>query len=217
MKGLLIKDFKILKLQKNTLFLFLFIAIGLSFSGDASFVIGFFTFVFSLFSLTSVSYDEFDNGNAFLFSLPITRTNYVIEKYYFALILGMISWIFSTILVIIVGFFKGTDILLTDTLMIAFMIIPVLLITISVMFPFQLKFGGDKARIALICAFGFIIVVGIVIGKTAELFHIDFVSMLDNIPVFSMGTLIIAALIAAIVILFLSIRISISIVKKKEF
>lgn len=87
MKGLLVKDFKILKLQKNTLFLFLFIAIWLTaFSDNASFIIGYFTFVFSLFSLSSISYDEFDNGNAFLFSLPITRIDYVIEKYYFALI-----------------------------------------------------------------------------------------------------------------------------------
>ena len=33
--------------------------------------------------MSSISYDEFDNGNAFLFSLPITRKDYVLEKYIF--------------------------------------------------------------------------------------------------------------------------------------
>ena len=57
-----------------------------------TFAIGFLTFVMSLFSVSSISYDEFDNGNAFLFSLPITRTTYVVEKYCFGLILGLSAW-----------------------------------------------------------------------------------------------------------------------------
>lgn len=217
MKGLLIKDLKILKLQKNTLFLFLFIAFFLAaFSDNVSFVIGYFTFVFSLFSLSSISYDELDNGNAFLFSLPITRKNYVIEKYYFGLILGMTSCIFSTILAMIAGSFKGT-VSFMDTLMIALMIIPFMLITLSLMFPFQFKFGGDKARIAILCVFGLMFIAGIVIVKITEIFHIDIFSVLNNLPTLSMGMLIIVALIVATVILFISIKISISIVKKKEF
>lgn len=217
MKGLLVKDFKILKLQKNTLFLFLFIAIWMTaFFDNASFVIGYFTFVFSLFSLSSISYDELDNGNAFLFSLPITRTDYVIEKYYFGLILGITSWIFSTILTVIAGSLKGTN-SFTDILMIALMIIPFMLIAISIMFPFHFKFGGDKARIAVICVFGLVFVVGVVIVKITEKFHIDIFSIIDNLPTLSMGMLIMVAFLVTIVILLVSVRISISIVKKKEF
>lgn len=222
MKGLLVKDFKILKLQKNTLFLFLFIALFLTaFSDDASFVICYFTFVSSLYSLSSISYDEFDNGNAFLFSLPITRTNYVIEKYCFSFILSMSSCFFATILVIITEMIRGTDSSIIDIIMIALMIalmtIPIMLIVISIMLPFQLKFGGDKGRIAIICAVGIVFVIGIVISKIADFFSIDIASIINNLPVFSTGMIIVAALIAVIVILMISIRISISIVKKKEF
>lgn len=218
MKGLLVKDFKILKLQKNTLFLFLFIALFLTaFSDDASFVICYFTFVSSLYSLSSISYDEFDNGNAFLFSLPITRTNYVIEKYCFSFILSMSSCFFATILVIITEMIRGTDSSIIDIIMIALITIPIMLIVISIMLPFQLKFGGDKGRIAIICAVGIVFVVGIVILKIAEFFSIDLASIINNLPVFSTGMIIVAALIAVIVILMISIRISISIVKKKEF
>ena len=49
-------------------------------SPGTSFPIGFLGFVGALFSLSSISYDEFDNGNAFLFSLPITRKDYVLDK-----------------------------------------------------------------------------------------------------------------------------------------
>ena len=218
MKGLLVKDFKILKLQKNTLFLFLFIALFLTaFSDDASFVICYFTFVSSLYSLSSISYDEFDNGNAFLFSLPITRKNYVIEKYCFSFILSMSSCFFATILVIITEMIRGTDSSIIDIIMIALITIPIMLIVISIMLPFQLKFGGDKGRIAIICAVGIVFVVGIVILKVAEFFSIDIASIINDLPVFSTGMIIVAALIAVIVILMISIRISISIVKKKEF
>ena len=89
MKGLLIKDFKLLKMQKNFFVVMIIISVGLAlFSEDLSFPIGFSTFVFSLFSLSSISYDEFDNGSPFLFSLPITRADYAAEKYAFGLILA---------------------------------------------------------------------------------------------------------------------------------
>ena len=91
MKGLLIKDFKLLKVQKNSFLLILCIAIGMEIftnSTSSSFIIGYLSFVATLFTLSSISYDEFDNGNAFLFSLPITRKSYVIEKYGFGMIMG---------------------------------------------------------------------------------------------------------------------------------
>ena len=74
MKGLLIKDFKLLKGQKNFFMAITAISIIMIIvSPGTSFPIGFLGFVGALFSLSSISYDEFDNGNAFLFSLPITR------------------------------------------------------------------------------------------------------------------------------------------------
>ncbi len=84
MKGLLIKDFKLMKGQKNFFLAIVAIALAMiTLSPGTSFAIGFLGFVGSLFSLSSISYDEFDNGNAFLFSLPITRKEYVFRKIYF--------------------------------------------------------------------------------------------------------------------------------------
>ena len=66
MKGLLVKDFKLMKLQKNFFLLILVIAIGMIvFTNDVTFPLAFLIFIVSLFTLSTVSYDEFDNGNAF--------------------------------------------------------------------------------------------------------------------------------------------------------
>lgn len=94
MTGLLIKDFRLLKVQKNFFTLIVFILLGMIlFSENNFFAISFATFIFSLFSTSTVSYDEFDNGNPFLFSLPVTRKGYVLEKYCFGLIflLGVLA------------------------------------------------------------------------------------------------------------------------------
>ena len=87
MKGLIIKDFKLLMMQKSFFVTLTIVAIFFGITTDSIFVIGFLTMICSMFALSTISYDEFDNGNAFLFSLPITRKGYVIEKYIFAIML----------------------------------------------------------------------------------------------------------------------------------
>lgn len=99
MKGLLIKDFKLLKGQKNFFMAITAISIIMIIvSPGTSFPIGLLGFVGALFSLSSISYDEFDNGNAFLFSLPITRKDYVLEKYIFGLISGIMFLLLGTVI-----------------------------------------------------------------------------------------------------------------------
>lgn len=217
MKGLLIKDFKLMKGQKNFFVIIGAIAVGMSmFVEDSSFIIGYMTFVGSLFTLSTISYDEFDNGNAFLFSLPITRKSYILEKYGFGLIIGGASWLFATVIAAVVGLMKNS-ILVKDTIMIALMVLPVLLIVLAVMLPFQFKFGGEKSRVAIIGAVGLMFVVVFVVIKIAGLFNIDLITMFNNLSAMSMKMLIVAALVIAIISLLLSSKISVSIMDKKEF
>ncbi len=74
MKGLLIKDFKLMKMQKNFFIMIVVISFVVSLlTEDVTFMLGFISFITSLFTISTISYDEFDNGNAFLFTLPIDR------------------------------------------------------------------------------------------------------------------------------------------------
>ncbi len=217
MKGLLIKDFKLMKGQKNFFFLLVLVSIGMpAFSGDAAFMLGFLPFVLSLFTLSTISYDEFDNGNAFLFTLPVSRTGYAIEKYVLALLLGGGAWAFAALLAVAFAVIKGTaDI--PEILMAAVLVLPVLIVVQALMIPFQLKFGSEKGRLALIGAFGLLAVIGVVAVKAAQMLGIDLWELIGNLPAMGMGVMIAFLLLAAILILLTSMKISCSIMKHKEF
>ena len=201
MKGLLVKDFKLMKLQKNFFLLIVVIAVSMiAFTDDVTFPLGFLTFVISLFTLSTISYDEFDNGNAFLFTL----------------LLGCSTWIVATVLTMIASILKSTF-PVADIMMIALMILPIMIMIQAIMIPFQLKFGGEKGRIALIGVIGLVFLIGAVIVKGAEMIGIDITNMVNTLPVISMGMLIMIILAAAIVIFLISLKISIRIMNKKEF
>lgn len=184
MKGLLIKDFKLMKGQKN--FFMAIVAISLIMiitSPENSFPIGFLGFVGSLFSLSSISYDEFDNGNAFLFSLPITRKDYVLEKYAFGLIVGITSLFLGTLisLIAIIITKEGSP---NEIFMTAISLLPAILLLLAIMLPFILKFGGEKGRIAIIGVMGFIFVIGLLLIKATEFMGIDLYALLKKLPQF---------------------------------
>ena len=217
MKGLLMKDFRLLKTQKNFFILIVAIAIVMAISTkDCSFIIGYLTFIGSLFTLSTISYDEFDNGNVFLFSLPVSRKSYVTEKYGFGLIMGISSCILATILALITGLIRNTDMTI-DILISALIILPIMLILLALMIPFHLKFGGEKGRIVIIGAVGLLFVLGILVVKMVKVFHIDLTPVFNAFPVISVGGLIGIEMAIAIVLLLISYKASIMIMKKKEF
>ena len=106
MKGLLIKDFKLMLNQKKFFILIVLIlgAIACFLDFDYYFLIGYFMFICSLFTISTISYDEFDNGNAFLFTLPFSRSRYVEEKYCFGILAGTCSWFLSFVITLIILF-----------------------------------------------------------------------------------------------------------------
>lgn len=213
MKGLLVKDFKLMKVQRN--FFFLLIAIFIAYAivyDDVTFMIGFVTFGMSMFTLSTISYDEFDNGSAFLLTLPISRKSYAEEKYVLALLLSLGSWIITVLLAIIL-----TKSPASETLVPAAIIFIAVLVLQAVMLPIQIKFGGEKGRIALIAVVSLLALVCIGIGKLLEMLGVDIFTALDHLPSVSTGVLLIIAAAVAAAILLISMRISIAIMNKKEF
>lgn len=217
MKGLLIKDFKLMKVQKNFFFIIIAISVGIvAFSNDSSFMIGFLPFVLSLFTLSTISYDDFDNGNSFLFTLPISRTGYTIEKYCFSLLLCGSAWILAMLLAVVFGIFRDTA-SVSEIAMIAVIILPALIVIQAVMIPFQLKFGGEKGRIALIATLGLLFVIEIVVVKIAQTFGINIEDIINNLNMINIGIMVTALIAVSVIILLISVKISISIMKNKEF
>lgn len=217
MKGLLIKDLKLIKMQKNFFLTIIVIAVAFTFGGgNLSFSLGFLPFVVSLFSLSTISYDEFDNGNAFLFTLPITRKGYVKEKYLLAFLLAVVSLVLGNLIACVAALFKK-ETLTTDIIWISLAILCTVTVIQAVMLPFQLKYGAEKARIAIIITVGILFLIGAVIAKIFKTVKLDTTSILVKLSELHIGVLIAAVAFIAALLLLLSMQISTKIVEKKEF
>lgn len=119
MKGLLIKDFRLLKGQVYFLLIVTVCVIVFMINGSEAFGVAYVCSMVALLSLTTVSYDEYENGSAFLFTLPITKKDYVKEKYLFAGILLLIGLIVSMIMWYITAVIKTGNIALVTIVLLA--------------------------------------------------------------------------------------------------
>ncbi|MFQ7469010.1 ABC-2 transporter permease [Amedibacillus dolichus] len=218
MKGLLIKDIKLTLMQKSYFgIVFVIMLASFIFSNDASLGLGFMPLIMTLFTLSTISYDEFDNGNSFLFTLPIQRKEYVVEKYCFGLLMGSIALLIALVCAGVIGSMQET-LFIKELLMTAFVIALLMVVMLSIMLPFQLCFGPEKARIALLAGIGIVSVLGVLVVKGASsLFGVDSIDLLSSLSTIKAGVLMCAAVIVAIVCLFISVKISVRIIKRKEF
>lgn len=152
MKGMLIKDFRLLKNQgKSLLLMLLVVAIFMNLITDVgpAFIVGYITIIFSLFTATTISYDEFDNCYLFLMTLPITRKKYVNEKYVFALLSIACTWVLGTVLgTILLLAQPAVEMNAADWLGSCIGYIFAAWICVSIMLPIRLKFDSEKSRYA---------------------------------------------------------------------
>ncbi len=147
MKGLLIKDFMLLKRQKTTCAMILLFAVILVINDSMPFAgaLGYITFFCTFLAIGSVSYDEYNNGYAFLFTLPVTVKTYVLEKYLFVLMATASGCLFSGCLAIFCG--HGDFGAWWDMISFAAGFGSALLLITAFMMPLQFKFGVEQSRI----------------------------------------------------------------------
>lgn len=219
MKGLLIKDFKLMLNQKNFFILIVLIlgATACFLDFDYYFLIGYFMFICSLFTISTISYDEFDNGNAFLFTLPFSRSRYVEEKYCFGILAGTCSWFLSFVITTIIQMINSNNFIFSDWMLSTLVMLPIMLVMLAILIPFQLKYGSENGRIAIIIFLGGGFVVCYLLANLLAQSQINFNALISFIN--NVDPLIILLIIFAIclAILFVSMKISKQIVLKKEF
>lgn len=219
MKGLLIKDFKLMLNQKKFFILIVLIlgATACFLDFDYYFLIGYFMFICSLFTISTISYDEFDNGNAFLFTLPFSRSRYVEEKYCFGILAGTCSWFLSFVITTIIQMINSNNFIFSDWMLSTLVMLPIMFVMLAILIPFQLKYGSENGRIAIIIFLGGGFVVCYLLANLLAQSQINFNALISFIN--NVDPLIILLIIFAIclAILFVSMKISKRIVLKKEF
>ena len=92
MRGLIEKDLRLTISRKQTLLIFFIMALVMGMTMDGTFIVGYLTMLGAILAVGTISYDEFDNGYAFLMTLPFERKTYVTEKYLFCLCMEAVFW-----------------------------------------------------------------------------------------------------------------------------
>lgn len=218
MKGLLVKDFRLMKGQKNFLVL-LFIMIAFVFiSGmDASFFMGYLPFLFMIAAMSTITYDEFDNGMAFLMVLPISRKLYVQEKYMFGGVLGFTGLASAFVLFLISEINKGSSMTFTQYVLLFLCFLAFVILFLCLMIPIQLKFGSEKGRIVLFIIFFGIIGMVYLVSKITDKIPAQVIEVFRGIQKLPFGILAALAVGIYILALFISLKISLGIMEKKEW
>lgn len=201
MKGLLVKDLLVMIKSKKVILFMLFIGIvgGIN---DISFATGYILMVLTILSLSTISYDEANHGLKTLFTLPISKSDYVKEKYLFSLIITGIGFVFVTIL----GCFSKSGFM--ETLI----ILSTALFLLAISLPFQLKEGNEKGRIVLlVVVFGCTFLFAFLNRFFSEFFESieETLNALDP-TMFSVGLLI-----TSFILYFISMLISIRVYNKR--
>ena len=220
MKALFIKDWKLLKNQ-GKMFGAVLVFYGLLAVMDNSMgqsILGFFPFLFGFFTISTISYDEYQHGMTYLMTLPIKRKTYVTEKYLFAMTLtgaGSLLIFILELLYYVIMYRRMTEVVMWEILSSTCFMIPVVILFFALALPLNLKFGSEKGRTLFSgMMFGFFLggIVGVKKLKGAFLPE----QMLTLLKVKGL-LLVTAGILIYVSALVISYRISVRIIEKREF
>ena len=219
MKGLFIKDIRLIVNQKRFLILYLAVALILSFSMDSSFIVSYVPMMAMLLVLSTISYDYNDNGMSFIMTLPNKPGDYAVEKYIFSASGVTFMWLVSMVLQFVSFMIQKTEYVLSEVILTDALMLPMFLLIIAIMIPIELKYSPEKGRTVLFIIFGIVMIAviagkGLVekIGGAGDVMEL-FVKFQNMSPV----VLIIAAYAVCLIALSISMVSTIRIMQNKEF
>lgn len=217
MSGLLEKDFRILLSRKKNLFLFLFIAVFIGYVSEGIFIVGYLPFLMSILTISTLSYDEMNNGYKYMMTLPIDTKSYVIEKFVFCICGGLLSWAAAVVIMFGVYMIKGVNYIFIISLAESFCVLPVIMIIEALMITAQLKYGMEKSRVILATIGGFIVLVAFIaktvlsgLGGTA----LVIATAIDSLP---LAVFLIVFYALAVIVFAVCMRLSMKIMENKEY
>ena len=213
MRVLLAKDIRLFRSMKNVVLIYVaMIAASIIFGQKQMGVIliNLCVVMFTYLSMSTMSYDDFDNGMEFILTLPTSKKIYAIEKYVLAVITLVVMSIVGAGLLVALGLEFNAAIL--DIAPMA--VIAIVLVSINL--PLTLKFGSEKTKmLTLILFMGLGSLVGTLgTSNLNEILNSDLVKKITSLGKLQLG---IGIGLIAIIILFVSYCISIKISENKEY
>lgn len=219
MKGLMVKDYLLMKNQKKFFLILLGIAFVMAISGlDITFVTAYVAFLVANSSLSTISYDDYENASSYLFSLPITRGEYVKEKYVFTLLNAFVSWLASILLTWGYMAVKHQQMEMKTVWMSSGLCFVCVVLFIAICLPLWLKFGPEKGRMTIfMIAAGIALVMFLISNVLKDKLKLPALAEVLNRLDERIEWFLLGLLLLLIVVLLGSFLISLRVVKNKEF
>lgn len=217
MKGLLIKDLKLIMTQKLFLFIVGVISCYLLATGKAEFGMIYTTMILAMLVISTISFDDHDNGMSFLFTFPISRKIYVMEKYLLGIILAAVAMAAGCGILMIVSLAKSADYTMQEWLSAGLGSLLTASALLSGSLPLQLKFGAEKGRIVTATIFICVAVAVYTIQQVAKAASIDLSAAVEPFLQADATEVAAAVSVLAIGLLAVSYVVSVAIMKKKQF
>ena len=155
MKGLLIKDFCLLRNQKRLLPIFALLAVWFTVLHTDGFAFPFLGMMSTILTASTISYDEVDRSQTALFTLPFERGTYVAEKYVLGAILLAGAMVLGGICTAARQLFAH-DVALGSIGLTVALTLCVCAVALGTIIPLRIRFGGDQGRIVLYVAFALV-------------------------------------------------------------
>lgn len=218
MKGLLVKDLRLMRANKNSLLLTLLICVFYGFiygrtESGVTMIVFMLSFILSNVALGSITTDDADCGMSYLMTLPNAKKVYVYEKYLYIMGMVIASFVVGSITAIV---------LLPNQINLGLTIASTMLICVtlylSIAMPIFLKFGMEKGRIyvyLVLAIFG--IVAYCLYSNRENTYVVKVIQVVDKIMQMNMSTIIAAGVVIVLSIYMISMVISLRILKKKSF
>lgn len=216
MRGLFEKDLRLTLARKQTLLIFIVMALIMGAAMDGTFLVGYLTMLGSILAVGTISYDEFDNGFAFLMTLPFERKTYVREKYLFSLFMEAASWCAGALIYCLGSLVRSRGDPVRDLPMLL-SLIPVLFLSVSVFIPLVLKYGSEKSRVALYLVFGVMALIALGTKQVMSGREASFAGLEKTLDAMSPAVVLLILTAVCGILSFISYLCSVRIMEKKEF
>lgn len=209
MTALILKDIATLK---KTLLLTITICIALAVYGvyeNAIFMIPLICAMIPLI-LTAIAfgYDTKSKFEQFAFSMPIKKSSFVLSKLFFAFVFGLVGSVCLFVLFVV-----KNEMSIDNIVFISLITLVASVLMSAIQLPFILKYGAEKGRLIMVITYFAIFALSTFFKEKSDLLA----NMVELFSKYSMVMIFIGILSVGLVIIGIAIKISISIMNKKEY
>ena len=216
MRGFMVKDLRLMLQRKNYLVVLFIIALFLTFQQSSMFAVMYLTMLAVMFAISTINYDEYENGYPFLMTLPADRRTYVRAKYLLIVLVGIVGCLAGSTMCAVFLAKRGGEVSIEESIAEAVIYLLTAVLVADVMLPLQMKFGAEKGRMVLFLVIGAFAAAGGVYVKLLQK-NDSLQEAVSAVSEMGMWVFVGCLVVVCLLLTLLSYCISVRVMEKKEF